>query len=595
MSNKYVFGIDLGTTNSALACYTGGYPETVLIQGNRTLPSVVWYRADGSVIVGDIAYKRKGQPDVVYSSKRDMGTDKVYNLTLEDGTKKTVTPIMVASEILKAIVRDADTMYGEITEAVITVPAYFNDKQRTATRKAAELAGIKLINIINEPTAAALAYGMNNKENSIEKIIVTDIGGGTSDITLMTISNFKDEEAIPAPLRKVIKTGLTFDAIATGGNNLLGGDDYDKLIFNEVYKNALRNAKTEEDKESIKKYCTERKLMPSIELWKKESDQNSMLVEVKNETNDKKYSYMVNPEDKEFAFMPFWKQIDKCIEETMNVYDIDTNTGNKKLIGRYADPQICIPVGGSTKNILLQQAIKDKFKYSGMEIPSAVFADEAIALGAAISAAITKGIETHITLKEINPLPIGIETVADDDNGNIISGIFGTVIDKDIPIPIRQSFFYETSYDNQTLLKINVYQGLSRFVKNNQFIGELIIRDLPPKKAGEVVVEVQLEVSIDGKLSVSALYNNKLYSAQFNSILNSATREYSKIDESKLIYLMHVKSYMEDIGCTNTPDYFAVCNWEPGNEFPKYAKEHTKEVNKFIRDRVITKINKETI
>lgn len=590
MSSKYVFGIDLGTTNSALACYTGGIPETVLIQGGRTIPSVVWFHPDGTTTVGDVAYARKGQPDVVYSSKRDMGTDTVYHLTLEDGSTKDVTPIDVAAEVLKAIVRDADTMYGKVEEATVTVPAYFNDKQRTATRKAVELAGIKLINMINEPTAAALAYGVNKTDNGAEVVIVTDVGGGTTDITLMTISNFKTFDDIPSELTGVIKPGLTFDVLSTGGNNRLGGDDYDEYIISNAKKRLIREfSETEKEKHSgndskfIRENFSVTKYKHLVELWKKMDDTIAMNVTCTSGSDKRIYS--ICEEDKVTGFVEFWERINACIEDTMNVYEINVETGIKELIGRYSDPAICIPVGGSTKNPLLLEALKSKFAKSGMTIPSSLFADEAIALGAAVNAAITKGIESRITLKEINPLPIGIETVS-ERNGKQVDGVFAPIIPKDVTIPIRRVIEYSTSFDNQTEIIVKVYQGLSSLVANNQFLGTFSVEDLPAKPAEEVVIQLVFEVDINGQLSVTAFYNGESKQVKFNSVLNSATRKYSRADENNMKYLLSVKDYMESIGYISNDDYSAVSNWIPGNPFPKYAIEHRKEITEFVQKKI---------
>lgn len=593
--SKYAFGIDLGTTNSALAMNAGGVSETVPIFGHNTIPSVVWYRADGSVIVGREAYKRKHQKDVVYSSKRDMGSNTVYHLELEDGSTKDVTPVDVASEVLKAIVKGADPMYGEVDEVVITVPAYFNDSQRIATRQAAEKAGLKVLGMINEPTAAALAYGINQQKNTASNVLVVDVGGGTTDITLMNITNYDSEEDIPEPLRDFIKPGLTFDVIATGGNNRLGGDDYDEHILESGKVRLIRennekrkvikqdkkniNKKLLEENTALTKYyrecLTPERFKPDIELWKKlESDGISI--------DDIKYSrnFSLKTEDKIDGFKKFWKPINDCIENTLNYKTLDEN-GEDKLIGRYSDPQVCIPVGGSTKNPWLLASIQKKFENTGMEIPNSTFADEAIALGAAVKSAMIKGINTNITLKEINPIPIGIETVG-ERNGKIIEGAFYPIIHKDVTIPIRQSIFYSTYLDGQTEITVNIYQGTSSIAKNNNYLGTLVIKDLPAKPAGEVITEIFLEVDINGMLTVTAMYNGEIQTANFNSILNAATREYTPAEERTMKFMLSVKDYMENVGDTEHEDYLAICNWVPGNSIPKYAIDNRQAVSDFV-------------
>lgn len=601
--SKYAFGIDLGTTNSALSMNAGGVSETVYIYGRNTIPSVVWYRADGSVVVGAEAYVRKHRKDVVYSSKRDMGTNTVYHLTLEDGSSKDVTPIDVASEVLKAIVKGADPMYGKVDEAVITVPAYFNDSQRIATRQAAEKAGIKVLGMINEPTAAALAYGVNHDTNKMSNVLVVDVGGGTTDITLMTITNYNDENEIPEPLREVVNTGITFNVVATGGNNRLGGDDYDENIIMATQTRLIRENKSKRkelkdikdgtrkqklsDNSAMEKFyrdnLTAVRYKPDVEMWKKLDNESLCITD-----NATKNSFLFTPADKMEGFKRFWVEIDKCIEDTMNYTTINSD-GEKVIIGRYDNPQICIPVGGSTKNPWLLNMLKEKFKSTGMEIPSSTFADEAIALGAAVKAAMIKGIVSNITLKEINPLPIGVETVG-ERNGKNVGGLFHPVIQKDVTIPVRESLYYTTSVDNQTELIVNIYQGTSTLIKNNQYLGTLTVKDLPPLPAEEVIVTLYLEVDVDGMLTVTAMYDGKKQSATFNNILNSATREYTKAEERTMKYLLNVKDYMESIGGTSSSDYEEVCNWIPGNKIPQYAVDNRKEISKFLRNSLNTSL-----
>lgn len=595
MSNKFVFGIDLGTTNSALACYTGGVPETVQVQGNRTIPSVVWYRLDGTTVVGETAYRRKGKPDVVYSSKRDMGTDTVYHLVLEDGSTKDVTPVDVAAEVLKAIVNGSDKMYGTVNEAVITVPAYFNERQRAATRKAAELAGIKLISMINEPTAAALAYGINNEENTAKNIIVCDIGGGTTDITLMNITNFKE---VPEELKDVIQPGLCFDVLATGGDNRLGGDDYDTLVI-EAAKSRLLAENANKRKELSKakdgtrakqlaentrltKFIRDNfiveKYKPIIEQWKKIND--AYRLNVTCTAGDVQENFYFDEVDLKKGFLGFWKRVDKCIEDTLNV-TITTENGEEEFVGRHEDPRICIPVGGSTKNPWMLECIRNKFKHTGMEIPNNAFADEAIALGAAVQAAIGKGLVNNITLKEINPLPIGVETVG-ERNGKEVSGIFYPIIPKDITIPVRRSVAYSTAKDNQTEIVVKIYQGTSTQVSHNQCLGTFTVKDLPAKPAGEVVIELILEVDINGLLTVTANHEGKGVTVQLNSVLNTATRTYTPAEERTMKYLLSVRDYMESVGDTELDAYAEVCNWIPGKAVPQYAVDNAKKISEFV-------------
>lgn len=605
---KIVFGIDLGTTNSALAAYVGGVPEIVPVQGGRTIPSVVWYHPDGTTTVGNEAYKRKGQSDVIFSSKRDMGTSTVYHLTLEDGSTKDVTPIDVASEVLKAIVRDCDKKYGEVKEAVITVPAYFEEPQRTATRKAAELAGIKLLTIINEPTAASLAYGLNKEKNIAENVIVCDIGGGTTDVTLMFISNF---DTVPEELKELVPTGLNFSVISTSGNNRLGGDDYDNNIIdccrnrllkeNEATRKSIDKSdnKKKADCTRLKKFIhknfTNERYKPWVELWKKSDASRSMVVGCTDPDTEEKRELVFNPSDLDKGFEPFWEKIETCIDDAL-VRKVIDDDGNEIII-KHIQPTVCLPVGGSTKNPRLLDKLREKFAYMGLTIPNNSFADEAVALGAAVEAAIFTGIESNITLKEVNPLPIGIEVVS-EQNGILIDDIFAPIIPKDVTVPIKRAFNYSTTVDNQEALDIRVYQGLNSKVSLNQKIGVLEIPNLPAKPAGEVSVDVVFEVDFSGQLTVRAFLDGQTLEAHFNSVLNASRRKYTKAEEKTFAYLANVRDYLEAQGLKDSIEYSEVVNWVPGKPIPEYAIKNRKDISAWVTNKIqcsVTELFKDSV
>lgn len=578
-NNKYAFGIDLGTTNSALAFYAGGVPETVMIDGAKTMPSVVWYHPDGTTTVGSVAYDRKGAKDVVYSSKRDMGTDTVYHLVLEDGSEKDVTPIDVATEVLKAIISKADKRYGVINEATITVPAYFNQKQRTATRIAAERAGLKVVSIINEPTAAALAYGVNRELNTVNTILVVDVGGGTTDVTLINVSNYENDDKVPKCLRGLIKSGLDFDIISTGGNNHLGGDDYDNSII-DFAKQRLINKSDKDNKLYLTKNFTHNRYRHLVEMWKQKYPITQLSVTCTDIESGEKRNYVFEEDDCKRAFEVFWNTINKCIDDTMIIRKDD---GSEMV---YSDPIVCIPVGGSTKNPMLLEAIKKRFSSTDIQIPSPVFADESIALGASVACAIAKGSVTDISFKEVNPIPIGISATKKDGN-TLINGCFAQVIGKDVPLPVSKTFGYATAVDNQEVLSIKVYQGFSSFVSGNELLGTLIVEDLPQGKAGEVEIEITFDVSVDGILTVTAKSGDKVLSAKMNSVLNSASRTYTPMEERALQYMKTVRIYMEAVGDVGDKDYNAVCNWLPGDAYPEYSIKYRKEISNFVRHKIV--------
>jgi molecular chaperone DnaK len=579
--NKLIFGIDLGTTNSALAVYIGNKAEIIPVDGNPTFPSVVEFKPN-RVITGMQAYRHKGQPNVVYSAKRDMGTDKVYHLELSDGTTKDVTPVDVAAEVLKGIKEKANKSYGEIEDVVITVPAYFNHAQRDDTLKAAKLAGLNCLKIINEPTAASLAYGLDVTES--EEVIVIDVGGGTTDITTVAISNIDKVHPI---LEDVLTVGKSFDITATGGNNLLGGDDYNRYMYDAVIKRTSRDFGVAE--EVLREYFPAVKIIPEIENWKLNS--GNLILQKKAEIDGKEVSLTFISDYKEICMEKFWNNINQCIKECLTVKRIGTD-GKVSEVSQKRIPTKCLLVGGSTKNELLVDCIREFYKHTyrntEIMIPPNSFADYAVALGAAVQGAILNNTTNGVIIKELNPLPIGVEhsiTI----NGEEESGHFYTMIPKDAPIPAAHSEIYYTSYDNQDSLIVNVYQGTSDRCKYNLLLGSVKIEDLEKKPAGEVSVCLTFSIDINGMLVVEVDYNGRKVKADIKSVLNKddSVKKLSKRDEAVIKRINLVTKFIKSTGkYTEAIDEFEA--WEVGSEPTQYMKDflkkHRKEIDDFNRE-----------
>lgn len=573
---NFIFGIDLGTTNSALAVYMGNQPEIIPVDNEPTFPSVVEYHADGTVTTGREAYKHKGNSNVVYSAKRFMGTDKVYTLTLEDGSTKQVTPVDVASEVLRGIASKASKQYGEIKDVVITVPAYFNHAQREDTLKASKLAGLNCVKIINEPTSASLAYGIQNDNN--DEIIVIDIGGGTSDITTVTISNIDKVHPI---LREVIEQGLSFDINTTGGNNLLGGDDYNKWIYNCAAKDASAQYSVSEDK--VKELFPESKWIPMIEEWKLYS--SDTVPQETNYTEDgKKCCLTLTSKYLSVAMEEFWNRIKKCIDDCLTIKRINNN-GEIQEVSKRRLPQKCLLVGGSTKNQLLRNKIEEYYKlvYKNTKIliPDNSFADYAVALGASVQGAIINGTVNGVQIKEVIPLPIGVENAIETDSG-IQNGFFYTMINRDTPIPTSHTEMYTTSYDNQESLRVNVYQGNSNECKYNLYLGTVEVTGIEPAPRGEESIALTFSVDVNGILSVKTIYKGETKSVEIKSILNTESNVFSEKDKQILKKLNICKNFIKSTG-KYSDILEAIENWKPGTipdkSIAEFMKQHKSEID----------------
>ncbi|MGN7453548.1 molecular chaperone DnaK [Paenibacillus pasadenensis] len=457
-----VIGIDLGTTNSCVAVMEGG--EAVVIpnpEGNRTTPSVVGFKKDGERIVGETA-KRQAitNPDrTIISIKRHMGTSHKETI---DG--KDFTPQEISAIILQKLKSDAEAYLGQpVTQAVITVPAYFNDSQRQATKDAGKIAGLEVLRIVNEPTAAALAYGLEKSED--QTILVYDLGGGTFDVSILELGD-----------------GF-FEVKATSGDNRLGGDDFDQVIIDHI----VAEFKKEHGSDLSKDKAAVQRLKDAAEKAKKE------LSGVLTTTISLPFITMVDgvPQHLELNLTraKFEELAAPLVERTLA--PTRQALSDSGLSASEIDKVVL--VGGSTRIPAVQEAIK---KLIGKEPHKGVNPDEVVALGAAVQAGVLTGDVKDVVLLDVTPLSLGIETAG---------GVFTKMIERNTTIPTSKSQVYSTYADNQTSVEIHVLQGERAMAAGNKTLGRFMLGDIPPAPRGVPQIEVTFDIDANGIVNVSAL------------------------------------------------------------------------------------------
>ncbi|MBU5316536.1 Hsp70 family protein [Clostridium bornimense] len=460
-----IIGIDLGTTTSEIAYVKDGKPEVIINElGSRITPSVVGLTDENEIIIGNTA---KGQaalkPDrTVMEVKRIMGTDKM--VTLGDNV---VTPEEVSAMILKELKRYAESYIGEnITEAVITVPANFNDLQRQATKIAGELAGLKIERIINEPTAAAIAYSIDNLDKE-EKIIVYDLGGGTFDITILNLLNGN------------------LDIKTSRGNNKLGGKDFDERLTNYI----LKKFREDTNIDLSKNYIAMARIKEASERAKIDlSVMNFAEIEIPFIATDEKNNPL------EINFKISREEFEGLIKDLIDITEVEVDKALEAAGYNKEDIDTVIAVGGSTRIPCVRELLKNKF---GDKLKGGINVDEAVAMGAAIQGAIHKNDPklSSIKIMDICMHTLGI-SVGKDTVDHIIM--------KDSKLPCTENKIYSTSFDNQKSMTIEVYQGDATLKSENTKIGEFKIEGIPEAPAGDEEVEVAFTYNIDGILEVTA-------------------------------------------------------------------------------------------
>ncbi|MCL4400605.1 molecular chaperone DnaK [Candidatus Parvarchaeota archaeon] len=465
MAREKIIGIDLGTTNSQAALVIAGKPTIIPSAEGATIagkmfPSVVAFTKNGEVLVGEPARRQAiSNPDnTIFAAKRKMGTDFTYKI----GSKE-YTPQQISAFILQKIKRDAEAFLGTtVSKAVITVPAYFNDNQRQATKDAGTIAGLEVVRIINEPTAAAMAYGLD-KEKEV-KIIVYDLGGGTLDVTLMEMSNG------------------TFEVLATSGDVQLGGVDMD----NALIKYIIEDFKTKEGIDLTNDKVAYQRIRDAAEKAKielstvLETDINLPYIAI-NEAGPKNLELKLTRATLENLIRPIIERSRQPIENVLKDANVSKDTISKLIL-----------VGGPTRMPMVQSFLSDIF---GNKLERGVDPMEAVALGAAIQGAVLSGDIKDVVLLDVTPLTLSIET---------LGGVATPIIDRNTTIPIKTSKTFSTADDYQTVVTIHVLQGERPLSKDNISLGMFNLEGIPPAPRGIPQIEVTFDIDANGILSVSA-------------------------------------------------------------------------------------------
>ena len=482
-----IIGIDLGTTNSCVSVLEGGEAKVIANkEGNRTTPSVVAFK-NGEIIVGDAAKRQMvTNPDTVYSVKRYMGTDKKI-----EANGKEYTPQEISAMILGNLRDSAESYLGEkVTKAVITVPAYFDDSQRQATKDAGKIAGLEVERIINEPTAAALAYGLDKQEDA-HTILVYDLGGGTFDVSIMELGD-----------------GV-FEVLSTSGNNKLGGDDFDERIIDYL----VEEFKKENGIDLSKDKMAMQRLKDAAEKAKKDlsgvtTTQISLPFISQGEAGPLHLELSLSRAKFEDLIRDLIESTMEPVRKALKDAKMDAKDINKVIF-----------VGGSTRIPMVQELIK---KELGQEPSKGVNPDEVVSMGAAIQGGVLTGEVNDVVLLDVTPLTLGIET---------LGGVMTPLIERNTTIPTSRSQVFSTAADNQPAVDIHILQGERSMAADNKTLGRFQLSNIPPAPRGVPQIEVTFDIDANGIVNVKAkdLGTNKEQSITITASTNLSDEEIDKM------------------------------------------------------------------
>lgn len=544
-----IIGIDLGTTNSCVAVLEGGEPTVIAnSEGNRTTPSIVAFTKEGERLVGQVAKRQAvvNSDRTIMSIKREMGTNYTVGI---DGKK--YSPQEISAMVLTKLKADAEAYIGEkVTQAVITVPAYFSDSQRQATKDAGKIAGLEVLRIINEPTAAALAYGLDKGENKNQKVLIYDLGGGTFDVSILEIGD-----------------GV-FEVLSTNGNTRLGGDDFDDKIIEYLVAEFKKSNGIDLSKDKM-----------AMQRLKEAAEKAKIELSSTMKTNINLPFITADSTGPKHLDVDLTRQKFDALTESLVKATLDpTNKALKDAGLTVNEINRVIMVGGSTRIPAVNEAVKNLI---GKEPYKGINPDECVAIGAAIQAGVLGGEVKNVLLLDVTPLSLGIET---------LGGVFTKLIERNTTIPTSKSQVFSTAADNQTSVDIHVLQGEREMARDNKTLGSFSLAGIPPARRGIPQIEVKFDIDANGIVHVTAtdLGTKKEQSVTITSSTNLSEADIDKAIKDAEKYAEEDKKRKEEVDAKNGLDQmiFTIENFlsENGEKVEASDKETLEEEMKKAKE-----------